>query len=139
MNSETEQALRKAAERQGAIDPDIIKLALFEDLTEGIESPDKAAEVVKAMAERKPLFFRERWDYRKMTPDQQAQTEQRLRATQRPGVPANMFKSLDAGRLTESELNALTRYTGGQRNSLDKSTLQRALARQQLEDGALTT
>lgn len=138
LSQQAESALRAAAERQGAIDSDVV--LLFQDLTQNLDGPDlenSAREAVRKMADAKPSLFKPR-DFAKMSPEEQAAVDARLRKAEHPTVPKGEFHGLDSARLRGDELDALHRHIGGRRNSYDTSILKSALARQRIQDGAMS-
>jgi hypothetical protein len=138
MEKQIVDALRAAAREAQAIDGDIVTLPIFNDLTANVKNVEDAARAVRDMKKLRPSLFYET-DYARMTgaefEKREAQFCEGLRKP-RPFGPTP-FHDLDAARLNDEELGALSRCVGGAVNSWDRGLLTRAQARQKAENAAL--
>jgi hypothetical protein len=137
MDEKLENALAAEAERQGAIDPDVIRIAEFGQIVEEAKAGDplSVAAAVRKMIEAKPVLFN-RVDFGQLSGAAYQSAEERFRAGLRKSRPIGKtdFADLDAGRLSAEEFHALDRCIRGESNSWDRSALVRARARQRHED-----
>jgi hypothetical protein len=137
MTRELQDALLRQAELAGLVDTDLLaSLPEFVKDQESIKTDADVRNAVHRWREQHPALFRPTdWTTIPEGPaydEAEASFRQNLRRS-RP-MPANEFQGLDAARLDESELESLTRYVVGRRNSYDRAILTRALGRQKAED-----
>jgi hypothetical protein len=137
-------ALSQEAVRLGVVDAEILRC--YPTITGDLKVEDgkvdaiAVSNAVKAIAARSPSLFRPKKPWDELSSEEFSQREASMRESNRGLEPASPspFRALDASRLQENELQALSRCVGGQSNSFDTGLLRRALARQHSEDAALS-
>jgi len=143
MDDAVRSALIAEARKFGVVGDDVVDL--FPDVTtgiakDGVVDAQAVSDAIKALMERVPSLFNppKAWDEIE-SEDEYRTRDAAFRESLRRSRPLGdrEFKDLDASRLSDDELHALSRCVAGQQNSWDKGLLTRALARQRAEDGAL--
>jgi hypothetical protein len=140
MESTLEQALREAATLAGIVDLDALRIPEFAHHRAAILTESDIAEAISKMRDTKPNLWRQA-DWQTITDlDEYDKRDQAFRESLRRSRPVGNtkeFSSLDAARLSDDEMQSLSRHVSGRSNSWDRSILTRALARQVSENASL--
>ena len=129
---QSSQALREAAEDAGLLDGDLLALDAFVGARTRYEAGEiDAGEAARAMRDLRPRWFERDW--RKMGDKEfRDRSERLLEGARRRAVGPERpsYSDLDAAKLTPEQSEALDRVMRGGGDSIDRSVLEAARARQ---------